>query len=64
VFISGFALAFYRSWHLTLVLLSVIPLIAIAAVVSNTIAGKFQTKVLQKYSQAGTLAEVNIRVFL
>eukprot|EP00474_Spongospora_subterranea_P008970 CRZ09428.1 hypothetical protein [Spongospora subterranea] len=56
-FISGFGIGFYRSWKLTLVLLAVIPLIIVSSAVTNVISGKYQSQILQKYSQAGTLAE-------
>lgn len=57
VFISGFVIAFTKSWKLTLVLLSVIPLIVASAAVMNVINGRFQRKILDLYSTAGTLTE-------
>ncbi|KAL2911614.1 hypothetical protein HK105_208915 [Polyrhizophydium stewartii] len=59
-FISGFVIAFIKSWRLTLVLLSVVPLIIISAGVMNLLAGRFQTRILNLYSAAGSLAEETI----
>ena len=56
-FVSGFIIAFIKSWELTLVLLSVIPLMGGAAFVMGTVNGKFQTLISQVYSEAGNYAE-------
>ncbi|KAJ3333668.1 GTPase-activating protein [Blyttiomyces sp. JEL0837] len=56
-FIASFGIAFWRSWRLTLVLMSVIPLIVVSAIITNTFAARFQAKILQMYSKAGTIAE-------
>ena len=59
-FIAGFAIAFYRSWLLTLVLLSVIPFIAASAGFMNVLNSKFQTRIQDQYSKSGNVAEESI----
>ncbi|KAI8910240.1 P-loop containing nucleoside triphosphate hydrolase protein [Gorgonomyces haynaldii] len=59
-FIASFVIAFTKSWRLTLILLTVIPLIAITAAVMGVLSGRFQTAILAKYSKAGTAAEESI----
>ncbi|KAJ3112904.1 GTPase-activating protein [Phlyctochytrium bullatum] len=56
-FLAAFAIAFYRSWRMTLVLLSVVPLIALCVGVMNLISARLQRKILTSYSKAGTVAE-------
>jgi ATP-binding cassette subfamily B (MDR/TAP) protein 1 len=59
-FLLSFGIAFYRSWKLTLVLLATIPFIAVSMGVTNTINGKFETKILDLYSVSGNIAEETI----
>ncbi|KAL2914037.1 hypothetical protein HK105_206482 [Polyrhizophydium stewartii] len=59
-FLSGFVIAFTKSWRLTLVLLSVIPLFIVSAGTIGVLSGRFQTRILSLYSAAGTLAEETI----
>ncbi|KAH6563599.1 hypothetical protein BASA62_008434 [Batrachochytrium salamandrivorans] len=59
-FISGFIIAFWKSWGLTLVLLSVVPLVILSAGAMNLLAGRFQTRILNLYSAAGSTAEETI----
>ena len=59
-FISGFVIAFWRSYKLTLVLMSVIPLIAASGAFTMVLTGRFQTRILNLYSKAGTYAEETI----
>jgi ATP-binding cassette subfamily B (MDR/TAP) protein 1 len=49
--------AFSKSWKMTLVLMTVIPLIAISAGVMNIINGRFQTRISNIYSKSGNIAE-------
>ncbi len=55
--LSGFAIAFAKSWILSLVLLSIFPLIAGSAVFMNLVNAKFQKRILGVYSEAGSFAE-------
>ncbi|KAJ3269017.1 GTPase-activating protein [Terramyces sp. JEL0728] len=59
-FIAGFAIAFYRSWKMTLMLLSVIPFIVVSAAIMNVAAGRFQTRISALYGSAGNIAEESI----
>ncbi|KAI8896054.1 ATP-binding cassette transporter ABC4 [Globomyces pollinis-pini] len=59
-FISGFAVAFTKSWKMTLVMMSVVPLIIISVAVMNLVSGRFQTRILSLYSSAGNIAEESI----
>ena len=56
-FVAGFAVAFTKSWKLTLVLMCVFPMIAIAGAVMGVLAGRFQVQILAIYGNAGTVAE-------
>ncbi|KAJ3214877.1 GTPase-activating protein [Clydaea vesicula] len=55
--ISAFVIGFIKSWKLTLVLMSMFPLIALSSGLANVFASKFQIKILSLYSVAGTIAE-------
>ena len=59
-FLSGFVIAFIKSWQLTLVLMSAIPFIAISGGIMGVMNGKFQTRILTLYSAAGSFAEESI----
>jgi ATP-binding cassette subfamily B (MDR/TAP) protein 1 len=59
-FLGGFGIAFWKSWKMTLVLMSVIPLIAISSGVMNVINAKFQTRIQNLYSKSGNIAEESI----
>ncbi|KAJ3159866.1 GTPase-activating protein [Irineochytrium annulatum] len=56
-FMAAFVIAFYRSWRMTLVLLSVIPLIVASIAVMNILSSRLQARILNLYSAAGTIAE-------
>ncbi|KAL2912416.1 hypothetical protein HK105_208119 [Polyrhizophydium stewartii] len=60
LFISGFVIAFTKSWRLTLVMLAVVPLLVGGGAVFGILGGRFQTRILSLYSAAGTLAEETI----
>ena len=50
-------IAFIKSYKLTLVLIAIFPLIAVSAGIMNILASRFQTRILQVYSTAGSIAE-------
>jgi ABC-type multidrug transport system fused ATPase/permease subunit len=59
-FISGLCIGMYKSWQLTLILLTVSPCIGITAGIMNVVGGRFQTRIQALYSQSGTIAEESI----
>jgi len=56
-FFGGFVIAFTRGWLLTLVMLTSLPLIAIAGAVSAQFLTKVSSKKLTSYGDAGDLVE-------
>lgn len=56
-FITGFALAYARSWRLALALSSILPVIMVAGFIMFTAISKFTVGSLEYVSKAGTLAE-------
>ncbi|WRT70520.1 uncharacterized protein IL334_007518 [Kwoniella shivajii] len=56
-FVTGFALAFARSWRLALACSSIVPVIAIAGGIMMTAMAKFGTGALEHVAKAGSLAE-------
>lgn len=59
-FLFSFAVAFYRSWKITLVLLAAIPFIAVSLGVTITMSGRFEKRIAELYSNAGNIAEETI----
>ncbi|CEP00952.1 hypothetical protein PBRA_008264 [Plasmodiophora brassicae] len=59
-FVSGFVIAFVKSWKLTLILMTVIPFVVVSAGVMNVLAGRLQVRILALYSSAGSTAEETI----
>ncbi|XP_062206599.1 ABC transporter B family member 4-like isoform X2 [Phragmites australis] len=59
-FIGGFVIAFTRGWLLTLVMLTSLPLIAIAGAVSAKFLTKVSSKKLTLYGDAGDIVEQTI----
>uniref|UniRef100_A0A2K6G391 Bile salt export pump n=1 Tax=Propithecus coquereli TaxID=379532 RepID=A0A2K6G391_PROCO len=55
--ISGFLLGFYRGWKLTLVIISVSPLIGIGAAILGLSVSKFTDYELKAYAKAGSVAD-------
>nr|XP_045003766.1 bile salt export pump isoform X2 [Jaculus jaculus] len=55
--ISGFLVGFYRGWKLTLVIISVSPLIGIGAAIIGLSVAKFTDFELKAYAKAGSVAE-------
>ncbi|KAJ1694281.1 hypothetical protein LUZ63_010979 [Rhynchospora breviuscula] len=55
-FFGGFIVAFVRGWLLALVMLSCIPLIALAGAVVSRIVSTLSTRAQTKYSEAGNVA--------
>ncbi|XP_059962381.1 bile salt export pump isoform X3 [Mesoplodon densirostris] len=55
--ICGFLLGFYRGWKLTLVIISVSPLIGIAASIIGLSVSKFTDHELRAYAKAGAVAD-------
>lgn len=56
-FLTGFAVAYARSWKLALAMTSIIPCIIITGVVMNVFVAKFQQIELEHVAQGSTLAE-------
>ncbi|XP_065439389.1 ATP-dependent translocase ABCB1-like isoform X2 [Chrysemys picta bellii] len=56
-FLTGIVIGFIYGWKLTLVILSVIPLLAAAAAVGSIFLASFTTKELTAYARAGAVAE-------
>ncbi|KAJ3360668.1 GTPase-activating protein [Kappamyces sp. JEL0680] len=56
-FVSGFVIAFYKSWQLTLVLLCVVPFVGVTGGIMNVIGGRFQTRIQAMYATSGNIAE-------
>uniref|UniRef100_A0A8C5XYS9 Bile salt export pump n=1 Tax=Microcebus murinus TaxID=30608 RepID=A0A8C5XYS9_MICMU len=55
--IFGFLLGFYRGWKLTLVIMSVSPLIGIGAAILGLSVSKFTDYELKAYAKAGSVAD-------
>ncbi|XP_068400037.1 bile salt export pump isoform X2 [Eschrichtius robustus] len=55
--ICGFLLGFYRGWKLTLVIISVSPLIGIGAAIIGLSVSKFTDHELRAYAKAGAVAD-------
>lgn len=55
--ICGFLIGFYRGWKLTLVILSVSPLIGIGAAIIGLSVAKFTELELKAYAKAGSVAD-------
>ncbi|XP_065439370.1 ATP-dependent translocase ABCB1-like isoform X3 [Chrysemys picta bellii] len=56
-FLTGIVIGFVYGWKLTLVILSVSPLLAAAAAVGSIFLASFTTKELTAYARAGAVAE-------
>ena len=56
-FIAGFAIGFLRVWQISLVTLSIVPLIAIAGGVYAYVATGLIARVRKSYIKAGEIAE-------
>ncbi|XP_044861604.1 ATP-dependent translocase ABCB1-like [Mauremys mutica] len=56
-FLTGIVIGFVYGWKLTLVILSVSPLLAAAAAVGSIFLASFTTKELSAYARAGAVAE-------
>ncbi|XP_077115094.1 ATP-dependent translocase ABCB1-like [Ranitomeya variabilis] len=56
-FIAGIIIGFVNGWKLTLVILSVSPLLGISAAVWSKLLASFTTKELSAYAKAGAVAE-------
>ncbi|TFJ96142.1 peptide methionine sulfoxide reductase MsrB [Platysternon megacephalum] len=56
-FLTGIVIGFIYGWKLTLVILSVSPLLAAAATVGSIFLASFTTKELSAYARAGAVAE-------
>ncbi|PWZ08754.1 ABC transporter B family member 11 [Zea mays] len=59
-FFSGFIIAFTRGWLLTLVMLTSLPLIAVAGIVSSHFLTNISSKKLASYGDAGDTVEQTI----
>ncbi|XP_059784029.1 bile salt export pump isoform X3 [Balaenoptera ricei] len=55
--VCGFLLGFYRGWKLTLVIISVSPLIGIGAAIIGLSVSKFTDHELRAYAKAGAVAD-------
>ncbi|XP_077998882.1 ATP-dependent translocase ABCB1-like isoform X2 [Glandiceps talaboti] len=56
-FFSGFAIGFWKSWKLTLVMMSLTPLLAIVSGLMAKVITSFATKEQEAYAGAGSVAE-------
>ncbi|KZT56320.1 P-loop containing nucleoside triphosphate hydrolase protein [Calocera cornea HHB12733] len=56
-FITGFVLAYIRSWRLALALTSIVPCISITGAIMNRFISKLMQKSLKAVADGGTLAE-------
>ncbi|KAG8552277.1 hypothetical protein GDO81_004465 [Engystomops pustulosus] len=56
-FLSGIIIGFVNGWKLTLVILSVSPLLIVSTAVWTKLLGSFTTKELSAYAKAGAVAE-------
>ncbi|XP_071946246.1 ATP-dependent translocase ABCB1-like [Antedon mediterranea] len=56
-FLAGFSLGFYKSWELTLVMMSLTPLLAICGSLITKIVTEFAKKEQDSYAKAGSVAE-------
>ncbi|XP_073541681.1 ATP-dependent translocase ABCB1-like isoform X2 [Phyllobates terribilis] len=56
-FIAGIIIGFVNGWKLTLVIMSVSPLLGVSAAVWSKLLASFTTKELSAYSKAGAVAE-------
>ncbi|WWC92101.1 uncharacterized protein L201_007055 [Kwoniella dendrophila CBS 6074] len=56
-FVTGFALAFARSWRLALACSAIFPVIIVSGAIMMTAMSKFGTVALEHVAKAGTLAE-------
>lgn len=56
-FVTGFALAYARSWRLALALSAILPVIMVSGFIMFTAITKFVVGSLEYVSRAGTLAE-------
>ncbi|XP_065484687.1 ATP-binding cassette sub-family B member 5 [Caloenas nicobarica] len=56
-FLTGIIIGFIHGWKLTLVILSVSPLLAVSAAVWSTLLASFTAKELSAYAKAGAVAE-------
>ncbi|KAM4636208.1 ATP-dependent translocase ABCB1-like isoform 1-T2 [Discoglossus pictus] len=56
-FLTGIIIGFVNGWKLTLVILSVSPLLGISATIWSKLLASFTTKELAAYSKAGAVAE-------
>jgi ABC-type multidrug transport system fused ATPase/permease subunit len=59
-FVTSFVVAFYRSWKLTLVMLSTVPLLVLAISATAINNSRSQKIILQLYATAGTIANESI----
>ncbi|XP_065439362.1 ATP-dependent translocase ABCB1-like isoform X3 [Chrysemys picta bellii] len=62
-FLTGIVIGFVYGWKLTLVILSVSPLLAAAAAVGSIFLASFTTKELTAYARAGAVAEEILTAF-
>ncbi|CAF1013430.1 unnamed protein product [Adineta ricciae] len=56
-FISCLVIGFIKGWKLTLVVLSMLPIVFLAIIISSRIIGKMVSKELKAYGKAGAVAE-------
>ncbi|KAL1846441.1 hypothetical protein Plec18170_009167 [Paecilomyces lecythidis] len=56
-FVAAFIVAFLAQWKLTLITLSIVPIILILTIVMSGIDAAIEANILDLYAQAGTLAE-------
>ncbi|XP_065843600.1 ATP-dependent translocase ABCB1-like [Oscarella lobularis] len=56
-FVAGLGIAFWKSWEMTLVVLSLVPLLIISLAFISKMVARFSTQVQTAYGRAGVIAE-------
>lgn len=56
-FFSGFAIGFWKSWKMTLVMMSVTPILAVSAAIMSVFIRNYTKKEQESYAGAGSVAE-------
>ncbi|KAH9513519.1 Multidrug resistance protein 1 [Bulinus truncatus] len=56
-FLAGFLMGFIKGWKMTLVLMSLTPILAVCAAILGKLLATYSAKEQQKYAKAGAIAE-------
>lgn len=60
MFFTGFAVAFYRGWKLTLVMVATIPLLVLSGGIMAMVMGRMSSQGQEAYAEAGTTVEQSV----